>query len=123
MDGPLPVETQEALQQRADSPEARFLLGRALLESGDGVAAAVELKKARELKHPDVDVLPPLARALLRQGEFKTITGDFAADDAESFAPVLDALSALEDARTSLKENAHVQLTLEALFLQTSARP
>ena len=36
------IQLKNALQQRADSPEARFLLGRALLESGDGVAAAVE---------------------------------------------------------------------------------
>ena len=84
------IQLKNALQQRTDSPEARFLLGRALLESGDGVAAAVELKKARELKHPDVDVLPPLARALLRQGEFKTITGDFAAVDLADAAAQAD---------------------------------
>ena len=72
------IQLKNALQQRADSPEARFLLGRALLESGQSTAAAVELKKARELRHPDVEVLPVLARALLGQGDFKTITDDFA---------------------------------------------
>lgn len=43
--------------------ELRFLLGRALLESGDPTGADIELRRARELGHPQAEVAAPLARA------------------------------------------------------------
>ena len=41
---------------------ARFLLGRALLASGDATAATLEFRKALELRHPENEVVPELAR-------------------------------------------------------------
>lgn len=63
------IQLKSALQQNVNSAEARFLLGKALYETGDVVAAVVELRKAAELQYDDTQVAPLLAQALLRQGE------------------------------------------------------
>jgi putative PEP-CTERM system TPR-repeat lipoprotein len=67
------IELKNALQSNPDLAEARFLLGRALLDSNDPAGAAVELRKARDLNFPDDQVLPPLATALLRSGDFRKV--------------------------------------------------
>lgn len=51
----------------AESAQLRSLLGQALLESGDPAGAEIELKRALEMAHPEEQVLPHLARALLAQ--------------------------------------------------------
>jgi len=96
------IQLKNALQQRSDSPEARFLLGSALLASGDAVAAAVELKKARDLKHPDVQVLPVLARALLRQGEAKAVVDGFATTTLSDPAAQADLQTSVASAYAQL---------------------
>lgn len=72
------IQIKNALQSDPNLPEARFLLGIALLEGGDPVGAETELRKARELKHPQDLVIPPLARSLLAQGQAKKVTDEFA---------------------------------------------
>lgn len=71
------IQLRNALQQRPDSSEARYLLGQALLAGGDVDAAAIELAKATELGHPMDEVVPPLARALLAQQQPKEIISRF----------------------------------------------
>src|SRR5688572_15375181 len=56
------ISAKSALQTLPNSGEIRRLLGVALLESGDPVAAALELRKARELGAPDSTTVPPLAK-------------------------------------------------------------
>lgn len=63
------VHLKLALERQPHSALARFLMGQVLLERGEAPAAVIELSKARELGHPPEQVLPPLARALSRQGE------------------------------------------------------
>ena len=72
------IQLKNALQANPNMAEARFLLGKALLQGGDAVGAEAELRKARELKHPDDDTLPLLARAMLQQGQFRKLTDEFA---------------------------------------------
>ncbi|MBS3934987.1 MAG: PEP-CTERM system TPR-repeat protein PrsT [Sulfuritalea sp.] len=67
------IQLKNALAKDPNSAEARFLLGRALLDGGDPVAAEVELRKALELKFSADQVAPALARALLAQGQFKKL--------------------------------------------------
>lgn len=62
------IELKNALQKQPDLAEARFLLGKTLLDYEDPVAAAVELREAQNLKYPDEQVLPVLADALLSSG-------------------------------------------------------
>lgn len=72
------IQLKNALQNNPNLAEARFLLGKALLDEGDPTAAEVELRKADELKYPADQVVPLLARAQLMLGQFKKITNDLA---------------------------------------------
>lgn len=62
------LQLKNALQQEPNLAEARLLLGQALLEDGQLVAAGVEVRKALELGSPQEQVLPLLARVLLAEG-------------------------------------------------------
>lgn len=70
------VQLKSALDKKPQLAEARFLLGSALLESGDSVAAEVELRKAMELGYPNESAAPPLARALLASGHAGKLTSE-----------------------------------------------
>jgi putative PEP-CTERM system TPR-repeat lipoprotein len=63
------IELKNALQAKSDLGEARVLLGKALLDLEEPVAAEVELRKAQGLKVSDDQVAPLLATALLQSGE------------------------------------------------------
>ena len=71
------IQLKNALQQNPNLGEARFLLGSALLDSGDLSGAEVELRKALELKHPADAVVPLLARAMLSLGQAKKLVDEF----------------------------------------------
>jgi putative PEP-CTERM system TPR-repeat lipoprotein len=71
------VQLKSALQLNPNLPEARFLLGEALLQSGDMSAALVELEKAQELKFDENKLLPSLARALMGTGQAKKVTDQY----------------------------------------------
>ena len=63
------IQLKNAIQKNPKSAEARFLLGKTLLEGGDPVTANVELLKAQELQTADELVIPELARAMLQVGD------------------------------------------------------
>ncbi|WP_158288815.1 XrtA/PEP-CTERM system TPR-repeat protein PrsT [Rubrivivax albus] len=71
------IELKTAIQEAPDLAEARFLLGESLLASGDVAGAALELRKALDLRHDENDVVPPLARALYLQGDFQRLLEQF----------------------------------------------
>lgn len=89
------IQLKTALQKQPESPEARLLLGQALLESGDPVSAEVELRKALALNQPDATVIPLLARALNQTGAELKLIQEFA-------AAALDDPAATADLKTSL---------------------
>ena len=71
------IQLKNALQKNPNQAEARFLLGKILLDSGDPAGAEKELRKARELNYPPEQVVPPLARALVRIGQFQKPHDEF----------------------------------------------
>jgi putative PEP-CTERM system TPR-repeat lipoprotein len=71
------IHLKNGLLANPDLGEARLLLGKTLLETGDFAAAEKELRRARELKVPDEQVVPFLARAMYAQGEFKNVIEQF----------------------------------------------
>ena len=71
------IQIKNALQINPDFPEARYLLGTVLLNTGDAVGAEVELRKALDLKHPQDRVVPQLAKALLAQGSNKKLIDEW----------------------------------------------
>ncbi|MHB8947787.1 MAG: XrtA/PEP-CTERM system TPR-repeat protein PrsT [Rhodoferax sp.] len=75
------IQIKNALQSNPDLPEARYLLGSALLDSGDPAGAELELRKALDMKYPQDAVVPQLAKALLAQGNARKVTEEFATTD------------------------------------------
>ena len=75
------IQIKNALQKNPELPEARFLLGQALLKSGDPLGAETELRKALALKYPPEAVLPTLAQTMLAMGQFKKLTDEFSATE------------------------------------------
>ncbi|MCY7305049.1 MAG: PEP-CTERM system TPR-repeat protein PrsT [Rhodoferax sp.] len=96
------IQIKNALQVNPELPEARFLLGQALLKSGDPVGAETELRKAMTLKHPQEAVIPLLAQAMLLQRQFKKVVDEF---------------SAIELSQPSAQANLKTSLALAHLVL------
>lgn len=72
------IQIKNALQANPDLPEARYLLGKTLLNAGDPVGAEVELQKARDLNFSQDLVIPLQARAFNAQGKYKKVTDELA---------------------------------------------
>jgi len=64
------IELKNALQEDKESGEARWLLGKVYLDSGDVLSAEKELQHARKLGWSANDISPVLAQSLLVQGKY-----------------------------------------------------
>lgn len=71
------IQLKNALQQKPESAEARYFLGKALLDSGDAAGAEVELRKALGLKFSSDETIPLIARSMLAQGQPQKIVDEF----------------------------------------------
>lgn len=71
------LQFKSALQLDPTITEGRYLLGMALLNSGDPGGAAIELSKALDQDTPAEKVVPALARALVLTGDYKRLTGTY----------------------------------------------
>jgi Flp pilus assembly protein TadD len=71
------IQFKNALQQNPDLGEARFLLGKALLDGGDFRGAEVELRKASNLKFSPDLTIPLLAKAMLAEGQTNKVVDEF----------------------------------------------
>lgn len=78
------IEFKNALQKDGGSQEARFLLGRALFESGDTSGALVEFNKLHAAGYNVTELAPLLARAQLAQGEFDKLIADWSGRKLDS---------------------------------------
>lgn len=92
------IQLKNALQQDPNLGEARFLLGKALFESGDVAGAEVELRKALERKYASEQTIPLLARALLATGQAKKVTDEFAKTELPSGEPLASLKTTLSAA-------------------------
>jgi putative PEP-CTERM system TPR-repeat lipoprotein len=106
------IELKNVLEKNPQSAEARFLLGQALLESGDPLGADVELKRALEYQHPQAAVAPVRARTLLAMGQHRKLLDEYGALDLKdplvdvelqvSLAQAHAALGARDEARAAV---------------------
>ena len=71
------IELKRALQKDPNSGRVRLALGKTLLDSGDPVAAEVELRKALEAGADEKSVLPVLAHAMLFLGQPSKLVAQF----------------------------------------------
>ena len=76
------IQLRNALQKNPELAEARFLLGKALLDNSEFAAAEKELRKAGELQYPAEAITPFLARLLVSRGDYTKAIEEFAQADA-----------------------------------------
>ncbi|MDR3395139.1 MAG: PEP-CTERM system TPR-repeat protein PrsT [Parasulfuritortus sp.] len=67
------IELKNALSKNPDLAEARYLLGKSLLDDWDSAGAEIELRKAVALHYDENKVEPLLARTLLIEGQAKKV--------------------------------------------------
>jgi putative PEP-CTERM system TPR-repeat lipoprotein len=72
------IQLRNALQENPNLDEARFLLGSALFDKGEFLAAEKELRKARELGYSDDAIVPLLVRLLTARGDYRQAIDEFA---------------------------------------------
>ena len=72
------IQLKNALQKNPEFAEARFLLGKTALTTGDIPTAEKELRRAYELKYAPDQVVPLLASAVVQMGEPKKMIEEFA---------------------------------------------
>lgn len=83
------IQLKNALQERPDNREARLLLARLHLETGDAAAAEKEFRQARRLEAQREEWARGLAQSLLRQRKFDQVLAQIEPTDAD--APALQA--------------------------------
>ena len=110
------IQLKNALQTNPDLPEARFLLGKALLDAEDPVSAGVELAKASSLKYSNDAVVPLAAKALLFQGETKKVIDDYASTTLSTPEAVASLKTSLATAYLARRDRAHADDALQAAF-------
>lgn len=71
------IQLKNVLQAEPNNAEARFLLGKALLDTGRPAEALIELTKARELQYPEASLAAPMGMAMVAQGEADRFIAEF----------------------------------------------
>jgi putative PEP-CTERM system TPR-repeat lipoprotein len=113
------IQLKSALQKDQNLAEARFLLGAALLESGDPVSAEKELRKAWELKYSADQVVPPLTRSLALLGQYKQLN-EFANIQLSSQQSKAEVQTAIGEAQFAL---GNVNAARDAFARALDAQP
>jgi putative PEP-CTERM system TPR-repeat lipoprotein len=108
------IQLKNALQKSPDLPEARYLLGVALLRGGDPVGSETELRKALALKHSQELVVPTLAQAILAQGQYKKLTDEFGKTELSQNAARAELQTALAAAYAAQGNGDMAQTALSA---------
>lgn len=67
------IDLKNALRENPQNTQARWLLGNAYVDTGDGPSAEKELTRARELGVADDSVIPVLARSLIQQRKYREV--------------------------------------------------
>lgn len=114
------IQIKNALQKAPDSSEARFLLGKALLQSGDPVGAEVELRKALDAKHPADEVVPLLAQAMLATGQAKKVLTDLQKIELKTPHARADLLTSVATAEAA---TGHVDKARAAIDAALAIKP
>lgn len=92
------IQLRNALQQDSENAEARYLLGITVLEARDFLTAEKELRRAYELGYPEEQVLPPLARAMVRAGKADELLRDYGQRQLRAPEARAEYVTALGDA-------------------------
>lgn len=108
------IQLKNAVQADPEAAEARFLLGKALLDTGDVGAASIELRKALSLRHPESQVAPLLAQTMILEGRHQLLVEQFGQSDLPDPIAQADLKTALAVAYGALGKREMAQRSLEA---------
>ena len=110
------VQLKNSLQKNPDSGEARYLLGKALLEAEDPGSAAIELGKANDLKYSPDAVAPLMARALLMQGQPERVIDQYEAETLSTPSATAELKTAVAAAFLARRQGPQAEAALQAAF-------
>lgn len=113
------IQLKNALKEAPDNRDARLLLARIYLETGDAAAAEKEFRQARRLEAARADWVTGLAQSLLRQASFDEVLQEIevTADDPAALAADIRVLRAqalmAQGELTQAEEQFRQALTLD----------
>lgn len=107
------IHLRNALQKNPELGEARFLLGQALLDKGEAVAAEKELRKAVALDYAPEKSVPTLARSMLVAGQARKLIDEFMGTRFESAGATADLATTIGFARLAVGEPGAAQAAFE----------
>lgn len=118
------IQLKNALQAQPNLAEARFLLAKALLATGDVTGAQTELKKAQDAGYAKDQIAPLMARVMLNLGEHKKLTETYAQTRLPDPAAQAELLTVLAAAWLAQGQADQAQASLaDALKLQANHVP
>jgi putative PEP-CTERM system TPR-repeat lipoprotein len=107
------IELKNVLRAKPEHADARFLLGKALLERDEPIAAGVELEKALELGRAEDETVPLLADALVARGEMRKLVERYKTTTLGSAQARADLATALAMAHAQLGDAAASRAAVE----------
>lgn len=96
------IQLKNALEKNPDLGEARYLLGRSLLATGDLPAAEKELRRARDLKYPADQVDPALASTWVGLGRNQQVVDEMTQAKGATPAATAELKTALGQAELGI---------------------
>ena len=93
------IELKNALSEQPELARGRYMLGRALLATGDSPSAEKELRLALKYQFPEAQVIPPLAKALVDQQQYDKVLTEFGnkkVGDPEGDAELLSSVGSAQ---------------------------
>ena len=108
------IQLKTALQKDPQHAQARFLLGQALLATGDASGASAELRRALDLHYSTAVVLPVLARAMLGEGHVKPLVDQYAGVDLPDPAAAADLKTSVAIAYADLGNTTQADAAISA---------
>ncbi len=109
------IQLKNALQEKPDFPEARYLLGKVYYAQDDMAGAVKELQLALRLGYDESQVTPMLARALVRQGQREEVIRTYTGTALKDPKALSDLLTVLGDAQIGTNRDEAVRDYQEAL--------
>ena len=107
------IQLKNAVQQLPEAGEARLMLGQVFLDSGDTSSAAIEFRKAADLKYSPARVAPATARLLLEQRDYKKVVTQFAETTLADPLGQADLKTSLAAAYEALGDHPHADAALD----------
>lgn len=117
------VQLKSVLAQDPSRAEARFLLAKALLESGDAKSSLLELDKARNLKYPTALVAPVQAQAMLASQKYLQLIDELGSIQLTDARATADLQTSIATAHAALGDKAAAKAAVNSALAAAPEYP